>query len=55
MYCISYLGTENSIIEPTGSIVDPDTVANVMPLRGKANVTVRDQSFLSGFNNSLRS
>src|SRR5437867_13135900 len=28
-------GTESSIIEPTGSIVDPDTVTNVRPPRGE--------------------
>src|SRR5437762_8280647 len=34
-YCIVVTGTGRKIIEPTGSIVDPDTVTDVMPPRGE--------------------
>src|SRR6266550_8653861 len=38
-------GAESIIIEPTGSIVDPDTGVEVRPPRlGKTEATVRDQS-----------
>jgi hypothetical protein len=33
--CIVVPGTGRKIIEPTGSIVDPDTVTDVMPPRGE--------------------
>src|SRR6266496_2981813 len=33
--CIVVGGTEKTIIEPTGSIVDPDTVTDVTPPRGE--------------------
>src|SRR5207247_4253677 len=51
-----YAGAGSQIIEPTCSIVDPDTAAHVTPPRlGKTEFVVRDQSLLSGFNNPLRS
>ena len=40
------LRTENHVIEPTGSVAHPLTVADVMPDGGKANVTVRVRFFL---------
>jgi len=49
------MGTGSFNYRANSSDVDPDTVTNVMPLAGKTDATVRDQSLLSGFDFPLRS